>query len=193
MARPAPKGEVFAYKVIGDERGLYLQMYKPKSTKMLKSLLIQTDRMPMPKEGEAWIETNGSEVVCCMPLQDGLVTGYVEGVSHQVFSVRVGQQVGRFMAAWGPAVSQVKRYDRVRVDINKQRICVIPGDGTQLPEPQTHPPAPAPPQHFPNSPSVSAARQQYDVKSSLPSASVSRPQPEASYMATQPIAAYPMM
>ena len=119
------RGERFTFKVAEDDRGMYLQMYKLNTTKMQKSLLIEVERLPSVREGEAWVETNVSEIVCFILLEEGLLTGNVLEVSEVFIRVQVGKEVGSFPAKWPSKPRDVSLSDEVRVDVVKQQFYVI--------------------------------------------------------------------
>jgi len=144
MAQAASEGAVFTYKVTADARGNYLQMFRPQTTKLLKSLQIPQEQLPEVRAGEAWIETNGNEVLCCIPLDAGLLAGHVTGVSQKGIKVKTETgKVANFPMQWGPAMSQVKLYDSVKVNIKTLKLYVMPGDGNppsqKVPQNQLNP------------------------------------------------------
>ena len=140
MASSSPSGSTFAYKLTTDDKGTYIQMFAPGKKQMLKSLLFSLERFPgVENEGEAWIETNGSNVVTCIPLKGEFVEGWVVGVALSGISVETSTGAkGCFPAAWGPTISQIRVFDEAKVAVKKQAIYVLPGSG-QRPLPPMKP------------------------------------------------------
>lgn len=87
-----PQRQRYDFKVAEDEREMYMQMFRPNTTKMMKSLLIEPERISNARAGEAWIESNGSEIVYCILLEGSLLTGNVVEVSEGFIRVQVGKE-----------------------------------------------------------------------------------------------------
>ena len=104
-----------------------MQIFRPGTEKKLKSLPIPPNRLPKVREADAWIETNGNQVVCCIPLLAEVVAGVVVGVSQRTVQVKTeGDEIGSFPVHWGPLISQIRINDRVQVAVRQQRLYILP-------------------------------------------------------------------
>ena len=110
-------------------------MFRPQTTKMLKSLLISHEQLPEAPAGEAWIETIGAEVVCCIPLKKGLITGRVVEVSEQFYTIEVAGRQGRFPLQWATAPQAICIYSEAIVDAKKQQLYTASGGCFPPPQP----------------------------------------------------------
>ena len=157
---------VHHYKLSHDHTGTYLQIFRSGMTKMLKSLLLLQDQIPQIAEADAWIETRGGDVVCCIPLAKETIAGWVIGVNHKVIKVHTQEnQVGSFPALWGPGVSQIRINDQVRVNALKQQLFIIPCDPIpQQLQASDHQPALSDPNPPPNPSDESAYSGQMDLQ-----------------------------